>query len=72
MEYLSLEEKEKILNKPYLSAKDLQKLMYPMSRPTAVRHINMIQDEMREKGFYIPNTRTHLALTKLIRKRFGI
>ena len=72
MEYLTVEEKEQILNKPYLCAKDLMKLMYPMSRPTAVRHINAMQEEMKEKGLYIPNTKTHLALTKLIRKRFGI
>ena len=72
MEELTIEEKEKILNKCYLSAKDLQKLMYPMSRPTAVRHINMIQEEMRERGLYIPQTKVHLALTKIVRKRFGI
>lgn len=72
MNNLTLEEKEKILNKVYLDATDLQKLMYPMSRSTAVKHINEIQQEMRDKGLYIPNTKTHLALTKLIRKKFGI
>ena len=72
MEYLTVEEKEKILNKSYLTASDLQKLMYPMSHSTALKHINEIQQEMKDKDLYIPNTKTHLALTKLVRKRFGI
>lgn len=71
-EYITLEEKEKILNQPYISAKDLQKLIHPMCRTTAIKHIIQIQDEMKEKGLYIPETKTKLALTKLVRKRFGI
>ena len=70
-EYLTLEEKEKILNQPYLSAKDLIKIMQTMSLTTARKHIKEIQQEMLDKGYYLPNSRTKLALTKLVRKRFG-
>ena len=64
--------KENILDQLYISASDLQILIQPMGRTTAIKYIKEIQDEMREKGLFIPNTKTKLALTKLVRKRFGI
>ena len=63
---------EEILNQLYISASDLQILIPLMCRTTAIKHINDIQQEMKDKGLYIPHTRTKLALTKLVRKRFGI
>ena len=63
---------DEILNQLYISANDLQILIQPMGRTTAIKYIKEIQEEMKEKGLYVPNTRTKLALTKLVRKRFGI
>ena len=63
---------DEILNQLYISANDLQTLIQPMGRTTAIKYIKEIQEEMKEKGLYVPNTRTKLALTKLVRKRFGI
>lgn len=64
--------KENILDQLYISASDLQILIQPMGRTTAIKCIKEIQEEMKEKGLFIPNTKTKLALTKLVRKRFGI
>lgn len=63
---------DEILNQLYISASDLQILIQPMGRTTAIKYIKEIQEEMKEKGLFIPNTKTKLALTKLVRKRFGI
>lgn len=63
---------EEILNQLYISASDLQKLIQPMGRATAIKYIKEIQEDMKEKGLFVPNTKTKLALTKLVRKRFGI
>lgn len=62
---------EQILNQLYLSANDLQ-ILIPMGRTTAIKCIKDIQEEMKDKGLYIPETKTKLALTKLVRKKFGI
>ena len=69
--YLSNEEKEQILNQVYLSADDLKKLMPSISHCNALKHIKEVRDEMVSKGYYLPSSRTKLALTKLVRKRFG-
>jgi len=64
--------KEEILNQLYISASDLQILIQPMCRTTAIKYIKDIQDEMKEKGLYVPKTKTKLALTKLVKRKFGI
>ena len=63
--------KEQILDQLYISAEDLRILIPTMGKVTAIKEINKIRDEMKEKGYYIPETKTHLALTKLVKKRYG-
>ena len=37
----------------------------------SIEYIKMIQEEMKQKGYFIPQTKELLALTKLARKKFG-
>lgn len=63
---------EEVLNQLYVTAKDLKILMPTVSLDKCSKYIEMIQAEMKEKNFFIPETKPRLALTKLVRKRFGI
>lgn len=63
--------KEEILNQLYVSAYDLRKLIPGMTYATAIKYIKLAQDEMREKNLLVPDGQTKLALTKIIRKKFG-
>lgn len=63
---------EEVLNQLYVTAKDLKILMPTVSLDKCSKYIEMIQAEMKEKKFFIPETKPRLALTKLVRKRFGI
>lgn len=62
---------EQILNKLYLNAEDLMKLIPEIKYATALRYIKDAQKEMQEKNYFIPQSREKVALTKIIRKRFG-
>lgn len=62
--------KEEILNQLYISAEDLRVLI-PMGKVNAVKAINELQADMKKLGYYVPNTKKHLALTKLVRKKYG-
>ncbi len=63
--------KEEILNQLYISAYDLQKLIPEITYARALEYIKLAQDEMREKNLLVPDGQTKLALTKIIRKKFG-
>ena len=62
--------KEEILEQLYISAEDLR-ILIPIGKVKAIQAINEIREEMKEKGYYIPQTKIHLALTKLVRKKYG-
>lgn len=64
--------KEEILNKTYLTAEDLQKLIPELKYGRALDIIKETQEEMKQKKYYIPISRKKLALTKLIKKKMGI
>jgi len=64
--------KEEILNQPYITAKDLKILIPNLGINKCVEYIKMIQEEMKEKNYFVPQTKQYLALTKLVRKKFGI
>lgn len=64
--------KEEIFTQPYMSAKDLKILIPDLGINKCVKYIGDVQKEMEEKGYFIPQTKTKLALTKLVRKKFGI
>ena len=63
--------KEEILEQLYLSAYDLQAIIPTMSYSTALECIKSIREEMKEKNLFVPPGQTKLALTKIIRKKFG-
>lgn len=62
---------KKILEKLYLSADDLMQLM-PIGLSTARKYILEARNEMQTKKYFVPGGRTKVALTKIIRKKFGI
>lgn len=64
-------EADKVLNQKYMSADDLKKIMPTMGIDRCRKYIKEIQNEMEEKGYFIPKTTPRLALTKLIKKKFG-
>jgi len=63
---------EEILNQKYMSAQDLKVIIPSLGINKCTEYIKKIQDEMKEKGYFVPETKKYLALTKLVRKKFGI
>ena len=63
--------KEELLNQLYLSATDLQQLIRGMSYSTALKYIKEFRVEMKEKGYFVPDGKLKVALTKIVRKKFG-
>ena len=66
-----MEEKE-ILNQSYLTAKDLMIIIPKLSYVRALKYIDNFREEMKEKGYFVPEGRTKVALTKLVKKKFGL
>lgn len=65
-------ETEKLTNnKEYMSALDLMNIIPNLTYDNAIKYINEIRKEMEERGYCVPTTRPKLALTKLIKKKFG-
>lgn len=60
-----------ILNQTYITASDLQKIM-PIGKKKALAYINEARAEMKSKNYFIPESKQKVALTKIIRKKFGI
>ena len=63
--------KEEILNQVYMSAKDLKILIPTLGTNKCRRYIKELNQEMIEKKCFIPETKEYLALTKMVRKKFG-
>lgn len=66
-----MEEKE-ILNQSYITAKDLMVIIPRLSYKRALKYITDFRTEMQEKGYFVPEGRTKVALTKLVKKKFGL
>ena len=64
--------REEVLQQDYMSASDLKILIPNIGIDTCREYIKMIQQEMKEKKYFVPESKTYLALTKLVRKKFGI
>lgn len=64
--------KEEILEQSYITAQDLKILIPELGINRCVEYIKMIREEMKEKGYFVPDSKQYLALTKLVRKKFGI
>lgn len=61
-----------ILEQPYITARDLQKIIPKLGYIRALEYIDIVRSEMAEKGFFVPDGRTKVALTKLVKKKFGL
>lgn len=63
--------REEILNQPYMSAFDLKELMPTVGIDKCRNYIKQIRQEMKENNYLVPESKTKLALTKLVKKKFG-
>lgn len=61
-----------ILEQEYLTAKDLQNIIPGISYEKSLEIINEVQEEMKQKNYFIPKTKSKVALTKMIRKKLGL
>lgn len=61
-----------ILNQAYMNAKDLMIVIPNLTYDNAIKYINEVREEMKQKNLCIPITKPKVALTKLIKKKFGI
>lgn len=61
-----------ILNQQYLTAKDLMAIIPKLSYQRALTYIDSVREEMKIKGYFVPNGKTKVALTKIIKKKFGL
>lgn len=63
---------KEILEQSYITAKDLQILIPNLGYTTALSYIDDIREEMEEKGYFVPKGKTKVALTKLVKKKYGL
>lgn len=63
---------DKILEQKYLTARDLQKIIPKLGYNKALDYIEVVRKEMEEKGYFVPDGKTKVALTRIIKKKFGI
>ena len=66
-----MNQQKNITEQYYLSAKDLMQIIPKLSYEKALEYINSAREEMEEKGYFVPTGKTKVALTKIIRKKFG-
>lgn len=60
-----------VLKQKYVTAKDLQIIIPELSYQRALTYICEAQRIMREKNYFVPEQRTKIALTKIIKQKFG-
>lgn len=61
-----------ILEQQYLTAHDLMKIIPKLGYIRALSYIDDARQEMQNKGYFVPDGRTKVALTKIIKKKFGL
>ena len=57
--------------KEYINVKELQK-MTGIGYQSAMKIIDNVRAKMKEKGYYIPQSKAKLALTWLVKKELGL
>lgn len=62
---------KELLNNYYLSADDLMKIL-GIGKSTAMKIVNEIQEEMKQKKYLIPKSRKKVVLTKLVKRKYGL
>ncbi len=63
---------EEILQQQYVTATDLMIIIPKLNYNRALIFINEMREEMKQKGYFVPNSKTKVALTKLFKKKFGL
>jgi len=63
---------EEILKQQYLTANDLMEIIPGLTYNRALSYIKMIREEMKEKNYFVPDGKTKVALTKMLKKKFGL
>lgn len=62
---------KEVLDQQYLTAKDLMLIIPKLSYQRALGYIDDAREEMKQKNYFVPEGRTKVALTKIIKKKFG-
>lgn len=62
---------KELLNNYYLSADDLMKIL-GIGKSSAMKIVNEIQEEMKQKKYLIPKSRKKVVLTKLVKRKYGL
>ena len=65
-------DKEKILEQVYVSPQDIKKLVPTLGIDLCRKFIDEARAEMTEKGYFVPETKPKIALTKIVKKMMGI
>ena len=63
---------KEILDQQYITALDMQQIIPSLSYPRALKYIDELRIEMKKKGYFVPEGKTKVALTKMFKKKFGI
>lgn len=63
--------KEEILDQLYISPQDLKMLIPKLGINKCTEYIKDVRLEMQDKGYFVPQSRPLLALTKIVKKRCG-
>lgn len=63
---------KEILDQQYITALDMKQIIPNLSYIRALKYIEDLRIEMKEKGYFVPEGRTKVALTKMFKKKFGI
>ena len=62
---------EEILKQKYLTANDLRVLIPKLGYTRALKYLDDAREEMRIKGYFVPEGKTKVALTKVLKAKFG-
>ena len=64
--------KEEIFQQVYMTPQDLKILIPYLGINKCIQYMKELRQEMEEKGYFVPQTKSYIVLTKLVRKKFGL
>ena len=64
--------KEEILNQLYVSPQDVKILIPTLGMELCRQLVEETRNDMKEKNYFVPETKPKLALTKMLSKRIGV
>ena len=63
---------DELLKQYYLTAEELTIIIPHLKIEKARIYIREIREQMKQLNYFVPETRPYEALTKLIKKKFGL